>query len=59
MISSGVIKQQETQGQDTDSSSPTNDAAVAALSSSHVSSSYMPLYALLHRPRDGPPPYTP
>ena len=58
MISSGVIKQQETQGQDTDSSSPTNDAA-AALSSSHVSSSYMPLYAPLYRPRDAPPPYTP
>ena len=57
MVSSGVIESQETQSQCNDSAPPTSEEEV--LSSSHVSSSYMPLYTLLYAPTDAPPPYTP
>ena len=58
MISSGVMSSQETQGQNAESPSPISDAA-GILSSSHATSSYMPLNAPLYRPTDAPPPYTP
>ena len=57
MVSSGVIESRETRAQSTDSATTTSDEE--ALSSSHVSSSYMPLYNLLYAPTDAPPPYTP
>ena len=57
MVSSGVIESRETRAQSTDLATTTSDEE--ALSSSHVSSSYMPLYNLLYAPTDAPPPYTP
>ena len=61
MISNGVMSSQETQRQNAEPSSPISDdtAAAGILSSSHVTSSYMPLNAPLYRPTDAPPPYTP
>ena len=57
MVSSGVIESRETWAQSTDSAPPTSEEE--ALSSPHVSSSYMPLHNLLYAPTDAPPPYTP
>ena len=57
VVSSGEIESQETRSQCNDSAPPTSEEET--LSSSHVSSSYMPPCTLLYAPTDAPQPYTP